>query len=1136
MRITNKFYLPFNTKQVVWLLLLFCEFAFSQSTEQPTFHNLDADVFGVKRINRVLFSKSLGKMWLGTDVGLGLYNGYKTKTYPHIDSIKNSPLTNNLASLYEDKEGRLWFGYNDIEGLTAFDPKTETFTHFVPDSLKKGSFPYAAPSRYLEDSKGRFWMSTWGGGLLLFNKDRTGFQSIKPEDKPHSTNWIKSNSVRDIVELEPNKILISYFHEQAFGYPGIFDVEKNTITPFPLDEYKGTLSATAFDVIKRMLCIVHFIYHDKKYEKLWIGTYSGLVYIDLKNKTCKRISGKTLDENTFENIDNTTEYIVDENDRLWTSTNSSGIMIVDLKTTKAFYSTNFYNCYSCIADNSIGGFTRDNDGNIWVTSGAKGVSVYTPFKHQFKLKEWNTLQVVFSNASHQKIPLNKCFIGKNQSVYLTSSNGISHYNFEKDSLCQTFDYIKTSLDQNNLRFVGNSIYFRCYEPNKGIAKLSVCNTLNKSIKHSKDYYTLEPMLFKNDTTNQTTYYLARGRAAICSIDSAFRHDTVFRFKKGSQLEGKYSTLLKNGKWFISGTNDNFYVIDPSTKKPTKYDHRGEYDRLFNDSSILGFFYNKTGTVWITTRNGIHSYNEQNGEIKSWNKEIGLEKNIAVFGIVEDDYGNIWFTSSRDFYKFNLKTKQLTCFNKNIGITPYGFDHRNEIYNMPTDGKHVFFPAVRGLLYFDVTKIKLPDTKVKIDPFNVAINDSALSADKLLEFIGGKLNIPYDQNNILIELHTNQLYVPSPNKFSYCLLGLSHKWIDNEFSNKINLQNLPSGTYTLIVKCINSYQVESDNFSVEFTINKPFWRTWWFIALLISLSVAIVIAIIKSREKTLQKRQLELERTVEERTEEVVKKAEEINRQKGLIEEKQKEIVDSINYAERIQKSFMATKESLDKNLNDYFVFFKPKDIVSGDFYWSATLLNGKFALVTADSTGHGVPGAIMSLLNITSLEKAIETKTLPNEILNETRKTIIERLKNDGSLEGGKDGMDCSICVYDLKNMKLQIATAHNPVWIIRGHEAIEIKGDKMPVGKHDKQDTSFTVHEIPLQNGDLIITLTDGFGDQFGGVKGKKFMNKKLRELLIENAHLPLQEQKYILENTFNEWKNNLEQIDDVCIIGVRI
>lgn len=262
----------------------------------------------------------------------------------------------------------------------------------------------------------------------------------------------------------------------------------------------------------------------------------------------------------------------------------------------------------------------------------------------------------------------------------------------------------------------------------------------------------------------------------------------------------------------------------------------------------------------------------------------------------------------------------------------------------------------------------------------------------------------------------------------------------------------------------------------------------------------------------------------------------ILQQKHIVEEKHKEITDSINYAERIQRSFLATKELLDKNLNEYFIIFKPKDVVSGDFYWASSLNNGNFTFVTADSTGHGVPGAIMSLLNITSLEKAIERENSPDKILNLTRTTIIERLKKDGSKDGGKDGMDCSIITFNKEKTKLEIASAHNPVWIVRNDEIIEIKPDKMPVGKHDNDNVSFTLQQIDLQKGDVVYTLTDGFPDQFGGEKGKKFMSKKLRELIAKNAHLTMEEQKRILESTFAQWIGNLEQVDDVTVIGVRI
>lgn len=277
------------------------------------------------------------------------------------------------------------------------------------------------------------------------------------------------------------------------------------------------------------------------------------------------------------------------------------------------------------------------------------------------------------------------------------------------------------------------------------------------------------------------------------------------------------------------------------------------------------------------------------------------------------------------------------------------------------------------------------------------------------------------------------------------------------------------------------------------------------------------------------------------------KEKETNEQKLIIEEKHKEITDSINYAERIQRSFMATKDVLDINLTknkgeSYFILFKPKSIVSGDFYWASTLPNGNFAFVTADSTGHGVPGAIMSLLNITSLEKAIEKHNDPGDILNHARETIINRLKKDGSLEGGKDGMDCSIVVFDFKKNLAKIASANNPVWIVRHNgktnsmEVIEISPDKMPVGKSDKQQHSFKSHEIELISGDMIYTFTDGFADQFGGPLGKKFMSKNLRSTLIANAHLPVYQQKELLQETFTKWIGALEQIDDVTLVGIRV
>ncbi len=267
---------------------------------------------------------------------------------------------------------------------------------------------------------------------------------------------------------------------------------------------------------------------------------------------------------------------------------------------------------------------------------------------------------------------------------------------------------------------------------------------------------------------------------------------------------------------------------------------------------------------------------------------------------------------------------------------------------------------------------------------------------------------------------------------------------------------------------------------------------------------------------------------------------ETQQQKLIIEEKHKEISDSINYAERIQRSFLATKEVLDTNLKEYFVLFKPKAVVSGDFYWASSLSNGCFSLVVADSTGHGVPGAIMSLLNITSLEKAIEQTSSPAEILNLTRNNIINRLKKDGSETGGKDGMDCSLMVFDFSARKLHIAAAHNPVWIVRDvngkKELIESGFDKMPVGKHDKDQLNFKEFVLDIHHGDMIYAVTDGFSDQFGGEKGKKFMQKRLKETLLSLSSESAARQEKMLSETLAGWIGGLEQVDDITVLGIRI
>jgi serine phosphatase RsbU (regulator of sigma subunit) len=264
----------------------------------------------------------------------------------------------------------------------------------------------------------------------------------------------------------------------------------------------------------------------------------------------------------------------------------------------------------------------------------------------------------------------------------------------------------------------------------------------------------------------------------------------------------------------------------------------------------------------------------------------------------------------------------------------------------------------------------------------------------------------------------------------------------------------------------------------------------------------------------------------------------IEHQKEIVEEKNKDITDSIHYAQRIQRAILPSADYQRNILPSSFTLFKPKDIVSGDFYWIEKW-GSKIIVAVIDCTGHGVPGAFMtfvaySLLNEAVLEHGIDD---PAAILNEMRRNLNKMLRQKNDSEALKDGMDISICALDLKAMTLEYSGAYNPLWLVRKNQINETKADKQPIGVFlDSEPKPFTKHTIPVEQGDMFYLFTDGYADQFGGEKGKKFKYKSLQQLLVSINEKPVEEQRSILDHEFEKWKGNINQIDDVCIVGVRI
>lgn len=256
-----------------------------------------------------------------------------------------------------------------------------------------------------------------------------------------------------------------------------------------------------------------------------------------------------------------------------------------------------------------------------------------------------------------------------------------------------------------------------------------------------------------------------------------------------------------------------------------------------------------------------------------------------------------------------------------------------------------------------------------------------------------------------------------------------------------------------------------------------------------------------------------------------------------IEFQKKEITDSIQYAGRIQNALLTPPEDIERLLPSHFILNKPREIVSGDYYWM-TQKNNFILIAVADCTGHGVPGAFMSILGISLLNSIVNKAPDINadEILNQLRGQIIKLLHQTGKRNETRDGMEMALCVIDLRENKLQFSGASRPLYLIRENEFFELKGDSMPLGIYPDEENSFTSKRMEVKKGDLIYLYTDGYVDQIGGPLRKTLRSEHLKDILRDIHQQPMQEQKRLLEKIFEDWKGDIEQVDDVLVVGIRL
>jgi serine phosphatase RsbU (regulator of sigma subunit) len=375
----------------------------------------------------------------------------------------------------------------------------------------------------------------------------------------------------------------------------------------------------------------------------------------------------------------------------------------------------------------------------------------------------------------------------------------------------------------------------------------------------------------------------------------------------------------------------------------------------------------------------------------------------------------------------------------------------------------------------------------------------------------------------------------PIEYSYKLKGYSDSWSEWSEKTEKDFSNLQEGEYTFIVKARNVYRQEAKAAKIHFSILTPWYRSATAYTAYVLLFIIIIYFAIVISSYRLKQQNKKLESAVKERTKEIEEKNNRLEDQKTEILHQKTEIEDSINYAQRIQKAILPLKEEMTKHLTDSFIMFWPKDVVSGDFYWFYQH-GDESIIVCADCTGHGVPGAFMSMIGVDKLNVCVGEKgiTSPDKILSFLNEGIKTSLRQDDSKKATRDGMDASIITINQKKKTIKYAGANRPLWFIKEGELHEIKATKVAVGGFTPFDQIFDLHELKIDQTTSFYMTSDGYADQFGGPNDKKFKVKAMKTLFLENHEKPMTEQQDIVENEMKSWAEGYEQVDDICVIGV--
>jgi ligand-binding sensor domain-containing protein/serine phosphatase RsbU (regulator of sigma subunit) len=1024
-------------------------------------------------IDDIRFDKQ-GNLWFGSwRYGLSKFDG---TNFWHFTDASGFPGMSYTKPILHDSKGNIWLG-SVTGGLAKFNGFSfEVYTE------KQGLSASNIRSLF-EDSKGNIWIGTWGGGIIKFDGKFFTHYSV--------ADGISDDVVRNIVEDDQGNIWFSCYAKGLVKYTGKEFIHYT--------ENDGLPKTKVNQLCKR------------KAGGIWVATYAGLISID-----GEKITRYNYEEN--EKCRGLVSVFEAKNGTLWMGPYCGGLVK---------YQNNRFSYYEekhGIGEDKIESINEDASGQIWLGSQGSGLIRFNPKGYAYLTKEQG---LVKSNIRHVTKLSNGNIALASWNSGFSIFDGKSFQNYLLPG--STAENVISQIFEDSR----HRIWFLTQSPG------AFCLKDNNLYR-----YTIDQGLSSNNI--HKIFETQNGDILFCTHQgglSIFNDSTFTRF---SVEEGLPNSVI------FDAVQDSSGIIWIATNEGglTRFD--GKTFTVFSEkeglpsNSINQMVVSPNGNLWMAlTSNGIGLI--KNNKLIVFNQSTGLPGNeINSISILNDS--SIWIGHNFGLSSIFIRQRgdssvyQLRHYQSQDGIRWLGFN------SSFVDPKQAWWATEKGVMKGDVNHLIKVTKKPIISFAQLIINDVQINFndsiqttkaqakfDRILPFVNipVHLKLPHQSNNLNFSFSSIAWDAPHKIWYSYKLDGIDKNWSAPSQENTVEYKNLPQGNYVLKASVADENLIWTPPIKYAFEILPPLWRTWWAYGI---YSLAFLLALrwfVKRREQALVERKVELELMVDDRTVQ-------LSQEKKQVELKNREILDSIEYAKRIQATILPPARIVKEYLQDSFILYLPKDIVAGDFYWIETLKESNVIFFAAcDSTGHGVPGAMVSVVCHNALNKALTEfgNRTPASILDKTADLVIENFtKNSEGTEEIQDGMDASICALNFKTRELVWAGANCPLILIRkGGILEEIKPDKQPVGRTDRRHP-FTDHAFQLFEGDIIYLITDGFADQFGGVNNKKFQRKRLRELLVKIHDLTMLQQRVTLFETFDQWKGDFEQVDDITIIGVKV